>query len=200
MPTAIADLITIDDISSFKAPVGGLGSDEQTALTSFIPFAIAYIQDRLGHTIKETAYSQFVNTQSSQLVVLPSYPVNPATITLTVQGSAWTLLSTASIITATGHAWLDSEWGMVHVTDALFPKGYGKIFVAMTAGWGGTYPYPVDLKLAAVILTMLFEQERQRVGVKAKTVGPESISEYIRNSSDYKTAVESAIMRHTRII
>ncbi len=43
------------------------------------------------------------------------------------------------------------------------------------------------------MLTLLLVEERTRVGVKAKTIGPENISQYIRESKDYETYIESAI-------
>lgn len=208
----ISDLIVMDDVSNYKAPVGGLGADMQQAITTIIPLAIGYIEARLGFTIKETAYSKFVVARSKVLVALPAYPVDPSKITFSVDGTAWPLLSNSSLITSTGDAWLDYEWGLVHYMDSTtlgtrpyssslyFPTGFGRIFCAFTAGWGGAYDYPQALKTAAIVLTMLMYEERNRIGIKAKTIGPETISEYIRDSSDYKTMCETAIQKYSRYL
>lgn len=208
--TAAKDLIKLDDISNYR---GTLNSDMAATYSTVIPYAIAYIQDRLGFTLKESTYSQYITAKSSQMIVLPAYPVkvDGTTPVLTVMeaidplsgsttGTAWSLLSEYSASGASGRAWLDKAWGLISPISENFPTGYGRIFISMTAGWGATYAYPKDLQIAAMVLTMLFTEERNRIGVKAKTLGPESINEYIRESADYKTLVESAIMRHSRII
>lgn len=194
-------LVTVEDIENYKAPVGGLGEDMRRVYSLTIPLAISHIEGRLGFQLAEKQYAGYYTARSTNLLLLPSYPVS-ALNTFKINDTTYDVHSKLAPTLTSAQYWLDCEQGVITPKyQAFLPTTPGSIYVDMKAGWGTeTNPYPQDLVMAGIMLTLLLVEERTRVGVKAKTIGPENISQYIRESKDYETYIESAIARHCRWI
>lgn len=193
-------LLTVADITAYKYPDGSASTDIMAFYANIVPVVIAHFKGRLGFDFDYKSYAQWLRGRYSTMLALPAYPVE--TLTLEIDGTAIAVLTPSSAKTTSGCVVaLDPEWGIVNaISPYELPKGYGQVYGTFTAGWGHTYDYPADLRQAAVILAIMLENERTRIGVNAKTLGPESISQYLRNSSDYKTLIEEPIIRHTRYL
>ena len=157
--------------------------------------ADAWLKGRIGTAVESDSYTRRLSGEGVAMLRLPDWPLT-AVSSLTLDGAALTVLVGSA--TDTGQdVFADADGLLWMRNDDVFTKGRGNILITYTAGYAST-AIPEDLQQACVVLTWLIAEERTRIGIGGKTLGPEQINLVVRNSKDYDTMIEQAIRNARR--
>jgi len=196
--TEAATLITKDELFALMAPTSSLKGSGSIDIC--IEAASSWVVGELGVPVLEAVFTEHPTSDNEILLGLKAYPVT-AISSLTYQGAP--LLWFSDDITGSTGAyntydiWVYSKWGILMSKNNLFSRWPGDFLITYTAGYKCSV-VPRDLKMATAIVAHLLAIEPNRVGVGAKTMGPEQISMIVRNAKEYTTMVTDAIAHNRR--
>jgi len=174
----MADLTTAARVQRLR-PLGDK-TEVLERLADCLAAASAWFEGTTG-PILTASYTERLSGGLSSVLKLMHKPCTAVT-SLTVNGSTWSVLTSAG--TDTGQeVFLPSHGMWLEARGYLWPKGNGNIQITYTAGYA---TIPEDIQQAVALLTLLLMEETNRLGIGGKTLGSEQINLVVRNAKDYQ--------------
>jgi hypothetical protein len=169
-------LITATELDQFRQTPPSAAD----LVTACIGAAEAWMIGRLGYDPAATTYTgAYYMGNGTPLLRLTGRPITAVT-SLTMDSETLTVLAQGG--TDSGQPVLIPAHGKwLRYRGGLFTNG-STIKITYAAGYA---TIPAGLKLATCILTWIVLEERNRVGMAGKSIGPEQINQLARQSSDY---------------
>ncbi len=176
MPTYLADSARLE---AFWAGSTATGAPWDYALAA----ATEYLQTQIGRDIVTTTYTnEMYRGDGTAILRLNNWPIQSVT-SLTVGGETWTVLGPTyaadsgqtAFVPSTG-SWLEARGTKVFTEGSL-------VVVSYVAGFDTV---PDDLQMCCCMIARLLLEERNRLGMTAKSLGPEQINMIARNANDYQ--------------
>jgi hypothetical protein len=178
----MANLTTAERVQHIKAL--GDKADVISRLEECLAAASAWFETAVG-PILTASYTERLSGGLSPVLKLAHKPCTAVT-SLSVNGTTWRVLTSAVVDTGQ-EVFLPSHGMWLEARGYLWPKGNGNILITYTAGYGATAEVlPDDIQQSVALVTLLLMEESNRLGIGAKTLGPEQINLVIRNAKDYQ--------------
>ena len=172
-------ITTIERLEAFWPGSTSAGTAAANALAA----ATEYIQTQTGRDIVTTTYTnEMYRGDGTALLRLNNWPIQSIS-SLTVGGVTWSVLGPTyaadtgqqAFVPSTG-SWLEARGSYLFTEDSIVVASY----------MAGYSPVPEDLQQVCAMLARLVLEERNRLGITTKSLGPEQINMVARNSDDYQ--------------
>lgn len=174
-----APLLTLAEV---KTHFGITSTTTDTVLSSLIVDVTAAIEGYTNRTLSEQAFTEVRDGRGTQRLKLANYPLVSFS-SLTVDD---VVVPLATDTKAPGYRTPASaaKRDVVLQGGYSFTEGLGNVVLSYTAGYGGSVPWPADMKLAALEGIGAVFKARNRQGTGSKTLGTENITYNDVASSD----------------
>jgi hypothetical protein len=167
---------------------GGTFNADDVLLTRMISAVGAYIENVLNRTITAASYTETLDSNGKQKLMLKNYPVNSIT-SLVISDVTIPAFSSS---TGTGYAY-DSN-GMLRVYGYAFTLGCQNVVVTYNAGYA-TVPY--DLEQVVISVLSRRYRERDRIGHQSKSIGGETVTFILKDFSAEERTILNAYAKRT---
>jgi hypothetical protein len=192
-------LTTLEKVREFKSVVGSA----QAVLEGCLSAADAWLKGQIGQELEAPVDAQGAPVDSTVILSgngglmlrLPQRPVR-AVSSVSVDGATYSVLAPDATADGQQPIMYTTSGNLMGRGGFVFPWGVGNVFVRYQYGYLADH-IPYDLQQAEIILAHLLFEERNRVGVSNKTLGPEQVNEVARKLDDYDV-VSQVIQKYGR--
>jgi hypothetical protein len=181
----VADLTTVANV---KLWLGVQSGTDDTLLARLVSGVSAWIQEWLGRTIASTAYTETLNGTGKTVLCFLRYPVT-AVASVTIDG----VVIPARTSPGQSGFYFDSDF--LYLDGFCFTSASRQnVVIVYTAGFAAT---PLDLEQAAIELIALRYKDKDRIGVSAKSIGPEHVTFF---QKDFPDDVANVLQSYKRVV
>jgi hypothetical protein len=175
-------LVPIQDFVDFKEMV----ADDRPSGLLALASAEAWWRWRTTATWEYDTYTERLNGNGSRVLRPRHWPIVSIT-SLEVDGSTWNIMLNTTATEAGQEAFFNDQQkpfprSITARGSYYFPKGQANIRLVSVAGF---LVFPEDARTAVLWVAALIFDEPKRIGIGAKTLGPEQVQLMVRNMKGY---------------
>jgi hypothetical protein len=165
----VANLTTLAKVKRYLGPEAEDTISADDILTDLIASSSAWVENRIGRSLSEAAYTETRDGNGDTRMILEHYPVaDSPELTLTVDGET---LPKRTTVDGDGWVLTESEIGVLDLVGYLFTVGVDNVVISYTAGYATV---PADIEQACIEHVALRYSDRKRIGVDSMSAGGES--------------------------